>query len=91
MAILSSIATFHTPGLRLPASGDLQLFSSSHPFEKYEMEFKHKFGFERDMEPENEVNMPLRSVIVVMNYSKGPNRTIWYSVILHELNIFGRL
>ena len=63
MAILSSIATFHTPGLRLPASGDLQLFSSSHPFERYEMEFKHKFGFERDLEPENEVNMPLRSVL----------------------------
>ena len=62
LLILSGLATLHSPGLRLPTSSDLQLFTSSHPFERYDMEFKHKFGFERDMEPENEVNMPLRFV-----------------------------
>ena len=71
VAILSSLVTFHAPGLRLPASGDLQLFSASHPFERYDMEFKQKFGFERDLEPENEVQMPLRFVFGTLPQDTG--------------------
>ena len=45
--VASAVVLFYFPGLQLPENNDLQLFTADHPFEKYEMEFKNKFGFER--------------------------------------------
>ncbi|XP_048586598.1 protein dispatched homolog 1-like [Nematostella vectensis] len=46
------------PGLQFPTSADFQMFSSSHPLEAYELNFKKKFRFE--MSPSQEsVTFPI--------------------------------
>ena len=71
LLVLSSVATFYMPGLALPSSSHLQLFSKEHPFEQYALVFKDKFGFERELEPENEVKMPLRFVFGAVARDNG--------------------
>ncbi|XP_013177872.1 PREDICTED: protein dispatched [Papilio xuthus] len=43
----SIVVVFYTPGLKLPDSRQFQLFQTSHPFEKYDMEYRDRFLFER--------------------------------------------
>ncbi|TRY59665.1 hypothetical protein DNTS_027405, partial [Danionella cerebrum] len=45
------------PGMKLPTSGSrtAQLFRSSHPFERYDAEYRHQFMFERMKEGEDDL------------------------------------
>ncbi len=56
------LAIFHSPGLSLPDSSDLRLFPADHPFERYEWEFRRRFGFERRQARDVSLRMPLRFV-----------------------------
>lgn len=47
VAIASIVIVFYWPKLKLPDSADFQLFTSSHPFEQYDLVFRNKFWFER--------------------------------------------
>eukprot|EP00090_Calanus_glacialis_P004843 TRINITY_DN13625_c0_g1_i1.p1 TRINITY_DN13625_c0_g1~~TRINITY_DN13625_c0_g1_i1.p1 ORF type:complete len:1432 (+),score=169.81 TRINITY_DN13625_c0_g1_i1:127-4296(+) len=58
----SAVALFYFPGLKLPENNELQLFTADHPFEKYDLDFKEKFGFEKSFQREHSINMPLRFV-----------------------------
>ena len=69
--ILACFATFYNPGLKLPENSELQLFKADHPFEKYEMVFKTKFGFEKSLQRENRLSMPLRFVWGTVSQDNG--------------------
>ena len=62
VVVSSAVVLFYFPGLELPENNELQLLTSDHPFEKYELEFKNKFGFEQSFQREHSINMPLRFV-----------------------------
>ncbi|KAM3961601.1 RND transporter family member dispatched [Aphomia sociella] len=47
IGIYSIVIVFFSPGLQLPESKEFQLFQTSHPFEKYDIEYRDKFLFER--------------------------------------------
>lgn len=47
LGILSFPIIFVYPKLRLPDSSEMQLFASSHLFEKYDLVYKDRFYFER--------------------------------------------
>ncbi|XP_077477316.1 protein dispatched homolog 2 [Stigmatopora argus] len=57
-AVLAAGGTYMScfdPGMKLPTleSGIAQLFRSSHPFERYDAEYRHMFMFEREMNGED--------------------------------------
>ncbi|KAG7465619.1 hypothetical protein MATL_G00155380 [Megalops atlanticus] len=57
-AVLAAGGTYITcvdPGMKLPASDSktTQLFRSSHPFERYDAEYRHQFMFERQKSGED--------------------------------------
>ncbi|XP_057715288.1 protein dispatched homolog 2 isoform X2 [Corythoichthys intestinalis] len=57
-AVLAAGGTYMScfdPGMKLPAleSGITQLFRSSHPFERYDAEYRHMFMFERELNGED--------------------------------------
>jgi len=60
--VASLIAVFYVPGVALPDQEDFQLFPSHHYFERYELEFKRQFGFERAASRDVSMRMPLRFV-----------------------------
>ncbi|KZS03479.1 Protein dispatched [Daphnia magna] len=62
LAVAAGVVVFHYPKLELPDTKEFQLFSSSHPFERYDMEFKHEFWFERSQRAELLAKLPLRFV-----------------------------
>ncbi|CAK1604486.1 unnamed protein product [Parnassius mnemosyne] len=47
IGICSIVVVFYTPGLQLPDSKQFQLFQTSHPFEKYDLQYRDRFLFER--------------------------------------------
>lgn len=47
VAFASTFVVLKYPGLQLPESLDFQLFESSHPFEQYDIYYKHRFWYER--------------------------------------------
>lgn len=47
LAVTSAIIVLYYPKLELPSSPEFQLFESSHPFETYDLIYKHKFWFKR--------------------------------------------
>lgn len=67
----SAVAIFYYPGLKLPDNNQLQLFRADHPFEKYDLEFKEKFGFEQSFQREHSINMPLRFVWGTVSRDNG--------------------
>ena len=71
LLILSGVAVFYMPGLRLPQNSELQLFHQDHPFEKYELVYKQKFGFEKSLQKENGLSMPLRFVWGAIAHDNG--------------------
>ena len=71
LLILSGVAVFYMPGLRLPQNSELQLFHQDHPFEKYELVYKQKFGFEKSLQKENGLSMPLRFVWGTIAHDNG--------------------
>lgn len=46
IGVVSGLIVFYWPGLQLPNSKSFQNFISSHPLEKYDLEYKHLFPFE---------------------------------------------
>lgn len=47
LAIASAVIVLYYPRLQLPSSPEFQLFDSSHPFEQYDLTYKHQFWFKR--------------------------------------------
>ncbi|CAG4941356.1 unnamed protein product [Parnassius apollo] len=47
IGVCSIVVVFYTPGLQLPDSKQFQLFQTSHPFEKYDLQYRDRFLFER--------------------------------------------
>lgn len=48
VALLSGVAVFYKPGLRLPSKDYFQYFKPSHPFERWENDVKQQFIFGSD-------------------------------------------
>jgi len=71
LVICSMVALFHYPGLKLPDTNEIQLLTSDHPFEKYDMIFKNKFGFEKAYDKTSSLVMPLRFVWGVLPEDNG--------------------
>lgn len=47
LGLLSTTVVWIWPGMKLPESIEFQLFRESHPFEQYDMIYKHQFWFEK--------------------------------------------
>lgn len=47
LGLLSAATIWIWPGMKLPESVEFQLFRESHPFEQYDLVYKHQFWFER--------------------------------------------
>ncbi|XP_066965917.1 protein dispatched [Macrobrachium rosenbergii] len=62
LAVCSSLVVFYYPGLKLPDSQDFQLFSRDHFFEQYDLEYKYKFWFERNLRSDIVNHLPVRIV-----------------------------
>ncbi|XP_014252148.1 protein dispatched [Cimex lectularius] len=75
VAVLSIPVVFYYPKLRLPDSPDLQLFSSDHLFEQYDMVYKERFWFDRIQKFDNlrnsRVQMPVRFIWGVLPVDNG--------------------
>lgn len=59
---MSGIIVFYWPGFRLPNSHNFQLFSSDHPFERYDIEYRSKFWFEKVYTDLETFKLPIRFV-----------------------------
>ncbi|XP_033115850.1 protein dispatched homolog 1-like [Anneissia japonica] len=57
LAVAGAILIFVAPGLSLPTVSEFQLLQSTHPFERYDLIYKHLFWFEKqqDSEPSNSI------------------------------------
>ncbi|KAL1131449.1 hypothetical protein AAG570_011066 [Ranatra chinensis] len=74
LALVAAIAVLYRPRLRLPDTPDLQLFSADHPFERYHLEYKQRFWFERLKRlgsGDAESRLPLRFVWGVVAEDNG--------------------
>jgi len=71
LSMASLVAVVHWPGLRLPDRQAFQLFRSSHTFEKYDLTFRPRFGFERSEQQQLSFKMPLRFVWGVLPRDNG--------------------
>ncbi|EFX72150.1 hypothetical protein DAPPUDRAFT_10357, partial [Daphnia pulex] len=71
LAVAAGVVVFHYPKLELPDTKEFQLFSSDHPFERYDLEFKNEFWFERSQRAELLAKLPLRFVWGVADEDNG--------------------
>ncbi|XP_014204932.1 protein dispatched [Copidosoma floridanum] len=71
VAIGSCLIVFHYPGLRLPDTPDFQLFTSSHPFEQYDLFYVKRFHFEKTEHGDGSEVLPLRFVWGVLPIDNG--------------------
>uniref|UniRef100_A0A1Q3F822 Putative patched transmembrane receptor n=1 Tax=Culex tarsalis TaxID=7177 RepID=A0A1Q3F822_CULTA len=71
IGILSGVMVLHWPKLRLPDSPDFKLFISSHPFERYDSEYKDMFWFEKIYSTTDTFKLPLRFVWGVQPVDRG--------------------
>lgn len=62
LAVCSALVVFYHPGLQLPDSQEFQLFARDHLFEQYDLEYKYKFWFERNLRKDIVNHMPVRVV-----------------------------
>ncbi|XP_015124138.1 protein dispatched [Diachasma alloeum] len=62
IALAAGMVVFSFPGLRLPDSPNFQLFDASHPFEQYDLQFAHRFLFEKSEMGDGAGLLPLRFV-----------------------------
>ncbi|KAG7174801.1 protein dispatched homolog 1-like isoform X2 [Homarus americanus] len=62
VAAYSAVVVFYFPGLKLPDSQEFQLFSRDHVFEQYDLEYKYKFWFERNLRSDIVNRLPVRIV-----------------------------
>ncbi|XP_069177966.1 protein dispatched isoform X2 [Procambarus clarkii] len=62
LAACSAVVVFYFPGLKLPDSQEFQLFSRDHVFEQYDLEYKYKFWFERNLRSDIVNLLPVRIV-----------------------------
>ncbi|XP_055523625.1 protein dispatched [Wyeomyia smithii] len=69
--VLSGVMVLHWPKLRLPDSPDFKLFISSHPFERYDSEYKEQFWFEKIYITTDTFKLPLRFVWGVQAVDSG--------------------
>lgn len=71
VACCSAFIVFYYPGLRLPDNQDFQLFDRNHPFEQYDMKYKYKFWFERNLSRDIVNRLPIRIVWGVLPVDNG--------------------
>lgn len=62
VALAAAFVVFYYPKLKLPDTKEFQLFYANHPFERYDLEFKHEFWFEKSLHAEYVAKLPLRFV-----------------------------
>lgn len=67
LAILSGVVVLYYPKIQLPETSDIQLFDSKHPFEQYDLIYKHHFYFRRA----TTYKMPLRFIFGVLPIDNG--------------------
>ncbi|KAA0184897.1 hypothetical protein HAZT_HAZT002747 [Hyalella azteca] len=61
-AIYAGVLVLYYPGLRLPDSADFQLFNRDHYFERYDLDHKYNFWFERNLRSDVVNRLPIRIV-----------------------------
>ncbi|KAF2363401.1 Protein patched/dispatched [Trinorchestia longiramus] len=61
-AVYAGILVMYYPRLRLPDSADFQLFNRDHYFERYDLEHKYNFWFERNLRSDVVNRLPIRVV-----------------------------
>ncbi|CAG4977512.1 unnamed protein product [Colias eurytheme] len=72
IGICSIIVVFYYPGLQLPDTKQFQLFQTSHPFEKYDLQYSDNFIFEKfSRDIGSGVKMPLRWIWGVKAIDNG--------------------
>lgn len=72
VSLAGTVIVFIYPKLMLPNTTDFQLFSSDHPFEKYDFVYRDKFWFRREKgEYMDEYKLPLRFVWGVVPKDNG--------------------
>lgn len=62
IAVYAAILVLYYPGLRLPDSADFQLFNRDHYFERYDLDHKYNFWFERNLRSDVVNRLPIRIV-----------------------------
>ncbi|KAF5279572.1 hypothetical protein FQA39_LY18285 [Lamprigera yunnana] len=71
----SAVIVLYYPRLQLPSSPEFQLLRSTHPFEKYDLEYKNKFRFQQSEQGYDSDNanykLPLRFVCGVLPIDNG--------------------
>lgn len=48
VAVASCVIVLYYPKFELPSSPEFQLFKNIHPFEQYDLVYKHRFWFKRE-------------------------------------------
>ena len=71
LAVGSALIVFYYPGLQLPDSQEFQLFSRDHMFEQYDLEYKYKFWFERNLRKDIVNRLPVRVVWGIQPIDNG--------------------
>ncbi|KAG0713160.1 Protein dispatched 1 [Chionoecetes opilio] len=71
LAVCSALVVFYYPGLQLPDSQEFQLFSRDHVFEQYDLEYKYKFWFERNLRTDIVNRLPVRVVWGIQAVDNG--------------------
>jgi len=61
-AVAAAFVVFYHPKLKLPDTKEFQLFYANHPFERYDLEFKQEFWFEKSQHTEYLAKLPMRFV-----------------------------
>ncbi|XP_077996901.1 protein dispatched homolog 1-like [Glandiceps talaboti] len=70
LAVGAFVVVYFAPKLRLPASSEFQVFTSSHLLERYVIEYKQQFWFEKKTD-ELYANMPIFVVFGVDAFDDG--------------------
>lgn len=71
IAVYASILVLYYPGLRLPDTADFQLFNRDHYFERYDLDHKYNFWFERNLRSDIVNRLPIRIVWGVKPVDNG--------------------
>ncbi|XP_058467660.1 protein dispatched [Malaya genurostris] len=71
IGVLSGVMVLHWPKLTLPDSPNFKLFISSHPFERYDSDYKDLFWFEKVYIATDTFKLPLRFVWGVQPVDSG--------------------
>ncbi|XP_076320735.1 RND transporter family member dispatched [Tachypleus tridentatus] len=71
LAVGGAVAIFYYPSLRLPDSTEFQIFHEDHPFEKYDLELKRLFWFEKVKEKDHFYKLPVTFVWGILPVDNG--------------------